>query len=99
MTDNTEPKQDIDAMLLKEFTNRVLSKDPNAGFDLAQFFWGHLPSNEVNLHLAVAEALIIQSANLGSDYAQEYFDNTWPQMKEALKKRLIRRGFEDKWGE
>ncbi len=96
MVDNLEPNMsDIDAMLLKEFSGRVSEGDPDAGFDLAQFFWGHLPSNEVNLHIAVIETLILQSAELGSAHAQEYLKEMWPDMKKVLIKRLIARDFKD----
>lgn len=100
MPDDLEQNlKDIDSKLLKEFSRRVSEGDPDAGFDLAQFFWGHLPSNEVNLHIAVIEALIFQSAAMGSTDSQEYLKDMWPKMKEALVKRLIRRDFKDDWGE
>ena len=87
----------MDEKLLQEFSKRVKRGDSSAGLDLAQFYWGQLPSNEVSVHIAVMEALITQSANLGSEEAQEYLTEMWPKMKKALEKRLVRKGFEDNW--
>jgi len=98
MPDNQEYDElDVNSKLLKDFSLRVLDGDSDAGFELAQFFWGCLPSNEVGLHIAVIEALIYQSAELGSTDAKKFLNEMWPDMKNILKKRLIRRGFEDKY--
>ncbi len=100
MQDNQENDlKNIDAKLLTEFLKNLSDGDPNVGLDVAQFFWGHLPSNEVNLHIAVIETLIFQSAALGSVDAQNYLKDMWPDMKEALIKRMIRRGFQNEWGD
>jgi hypothetical protein len=87
--------ENMDNKLLSEFSRRVLDGDSTAGFDLAQFFWTQLPSSDTNLHLVIIEALIIQSAELGSSDARTYLDEMWPKMKEVLRGRLVRRGFKD----
>jgi hypothetical protein len=99
MTDEIDQSLgDVDVKLLKELSKRLSEGDVDVGLDLAQFFWGHLPLNEVNLHIAVIETLIRQSAALGSIDSQNYLVEIWPKMKTTLAKRLIRKGFDDKWG-
>ena len=83
----------FDEALLDEFSKRIIEGDPDAGFDLAQFFWGALPSNEIKLYIAVIEALITQSANLGSEPAKEYLTTMWPDMKNALSTRYLKKKF------
>jgi hypothetical protein len=95
MTEKERGVENIDRDLLRIFSDGVVDGDPSSGFELARLFWGSLPSSEVGLYLAVLEALIIQSAKLGSSDAQEYLSTMWPDMKAVLHRRLLQRGFTD----
>lgn len=78
----------IDREILTDCSQRILDGDPNAGFDLAIFVLGELPSNEAELSLAVIEGLIRQSAQLGSSFAKEYLEESWPAMRNIMIRRL-----------
>ena len=81
-------------LLLAQFLSNAKAGDSNAGFDIARIFLGEIPTNSSELILSVAEALILQSAQLGSEAAQDYLSNTWPQMREVLHGRFIRKGLQ-----
>ncbi len=78
--------------LVVECLQRVADGDPDAGVELARIFLGEIPCSEAYMPIAVVEALVLQSAELGSADAQEYLDNLWPKMKEISLRRLARRG-------
>lgn len=76
---------------------RLLARDPDAGFDLAQLILGDLPNNDVSVLIAIVEALLHQSGQLGSIHAKEYLDDMWPQMRSMMIRRLKRAGCTDVW--
>ncbi len=78
--------------LITECLQRITDGDPDAGVDLARIFLGQVPCSEAYIPIAVVEALVLQSAQLGSSDAREYLDELWPKMKEASLRRLVRRG-------
>jgi hypothetical protein len=80
------------SLLTQQFLSSVRTGDSDAGFDLATLFLGEVPTQRIDLILAVAEALILQSAQLGSIAAQAYLRDTWPQMEQVLRGRFARRG-------
>jgi hypothetical protein len=89
---NRAPDSD---MLLGQFLSNAKAGDCDAGFDIARIFLGEVPSGSAELILTVAEALILQSAQLGSDAAKDYLANTWPQMRSVLQGRYARKGLKD----
>ncbi|MDO9214969.1 MAG: hypothetical protein Q7U23_14205 [Methylococcales bacterium] len=85
-------EDEITQKLVVDCMQRMISGDVDAGNALAQLYLGKIPSNEIYLHLAVVEALILQSAQLGSIDAQEHLKDMWPTLKEIFVRRLSRRG-------
>lgn len=89
--------EDIDHVILKDCMQRLLTRDPDAGFDLAQLILGDLPNNDVSVLIAIIEGLIHQSGQLGSAHAKEYLEDMWPNMRSIMVRRLKRAGCPDKW--
>jgi hypothetical protein len=56
--------EDIDHVILNNCQQRLLARDPDAGFDLAQLILGDLPNNDVSVLIALIEGLIHQSGQL-----------------------------------
>jgi hypothetical protein len=81
--------------LNEQFLLSARTGESDAGFDLATLFLGEVPTQRIDLILAVAEALILQSAQLGSGAAKAYLRDTWPQMEKVLRGRFVRRGLEE----
>lgn len=82
-------------LLTQQFLSSVRTGESDAGFDLATLFLGDVPTQRIDLILAVAEALILQSAQLGSAAAETYLRDTWPQMEKVLRGRFARRGLQE----
>jgi hypothetical protein len=93
MVNSKDKENELKRNLLNDCLQRVVEKDPNAGFDLAHLFMHELQTKDVQIPIAVIETLISQSAQLGSKDAQEYLQNMWPEMKSAFTRRLLRKGF------
>ncbi|WP_039915437.1 hypothetical protein [Cellvibrio mixtus] len=89
--------EDIDHVILKDCMQRLLTRDPDAGFDLAQLILGDLPNNDVSVLIAIIEGLIHQSEQLGSNHAKQYLEDMWPNMRSIMVRRLKRAGRPDKW--
>ena len=87
----------VDRQILEDCVKRLRNRDPDAGFDLAQYVVGELPNNDVAVLLALIEGLIRQSEQLGSSHASEYLENMWPKMRGLMIKRLIRKGCTNTW--
>lgn len=95
MTDKSSVKSPHMHMLTMEFLKNAKEGDSNAGLDIARLFLGEVPTSSTELILSVAEVLILQSTRLGSDEAKDYLENTWPEMKNVLRGRFIRKGLQD----
>ena len=83
------------SLLTQQFLSSARRGESDAGFDLATLFLGEVPTQRIELVLAVAEALILQSAQLGSGAAKVYLQDTWPQMERVLRGRFGRRGLQE----
>lgn len=83
---------DITKRLIADLLVRLRYGESGAGFDLARALLGTLPLDDAETALAVVEALVTQSAQLGSSDARQYLEERWPKMREASVKRLRRRG-------
>jgi len=70
--------------------SRISSSDSEAPFELAQIFMSRAPQKDIGIILVVIEALIRQSAMLGSAEAQKFLADDWAEMKGALGRRLER---------
>lgn len=93
---NIDDQENPSDMLLKQFLKMADDSDPDAGFYLAELFLGELPTDNVDIYIAVAEVLIKQSIQLGSKDAKEYMSGTWSEMREPFIRRLTRRGLKGK---
>jgi hypothetical protein len=76
--------------LMHDCLARISKGDSNAAFDLASFWMGHIADQDTEIKLAIAEGLARQSAALGSKEAELFLRESWPSMKEVLRKRLDR---------
>lgn len=95
MTDKSRVKNPHMHMLTMEFLKNAKEGDSSAGLDIARLFLGEVPTDSTELTLSVAEVLILQSTQLGSAAAKDYLENTWPEMKNILRDRFIRKGLQD----
>lgn len=72
---------------------RAMSEgDPDAGLVMAYQFLGDIPNKCAFISIAVVEALVMQSAQLGSENAKDFLNSTWPKMKPIVINKLGRRG-------
>jgi len=92
-TSDSEENRNVSNKLIGDFLVCLKQGEPGAGFDLARILLGALPVDDAETALAVIEALITQSAQLGCSDARLYLDEKWPKMREASVKRLRRRGY------
>ncbi|WP_220815059.1 hypothetical protein [Pseudomonas paralcaligenes] len=95
MTDKPSVKNPHIHMLAAEFLKNAKAGDSNAGLDISRLFLGEVPTDSIELILSVAEILMLQSTQLGSDAARDYLENTWPEMKDVLRGRFVRKGLQD----
>lgn len=77
------------------FLESAKEGDVDAGLNIAELFLGEVPTNNIELILNVAEILMLQSAQLGSGAAKEYLESMWPQLRNVLRDRYIRKGLQD----
>jgi hypothetical protein len=61
--------------------------------DLASVFMSHVESKDVDMHLAVVEALALLSTKQGCQDADQFLKEQWSGMKEGLRGRWQRAGF------
>lgn len=95
MTDKSSVKNPHIHMLAMDLLKNAKEGDSNAGLDIARLLLGEIPTDSIELILSVAEILMLQSTRLGSDAAKDYLENTWPEMKNVLHGRFIRKGLQD----
>lgn len=86
----------IDAVtreLITDCLNRISAGDASAAFDLALAFMSHADAKDVELNLAVIEALATLGKLQGCAEAANFLDRQWVDMKAILGKRWRRAGF------
>ena len=71
---------------------RVVAGDVSAAFDLASAFMSHVDAKDVELNLAVIEALATMAKQRGCTEAADFLADQWPDMKAILGKRRRRAG-------
>lgn len=71
-----------------ECLERISAGDPGAAYELAQIFISRVPQKDTGILLIVIEALIRQSATLGSAEARDFLADGWVEMKAMLERRL-----------
>lgn len=81
--------------VVQDCLERLRAGDPNAPFDLASSFMTHADSKNVDLYLAIVEALATVSKNSGSKEAATFLQDQWPDLKNAFRRRWLRAGFDD----
>lgn len=86
----------IDAItreLVGDCLSRIRAADASAAFDLASVFMSHVDSKDVDMNLAVIEALATLAKSQGCAEAVDFLDDQWADMKVILGKRWRRAGF------
>jgi hypothetical protein len=76
--------------LLADCLQRISAGDPMGAHDLANFWMAHVFDRDPMIELGIVEGLMRQSAQLGSETAQEFLSNMWPNMRPILEKSLNR---------
>ena len=79
--------------LVSDCLARIIKGDPCAPMDLASVFMSHVESKDVDMHLAVVEALALLSTKQGCQDADQFLKEQWSGMKEGLRGRWQRAGF------
>lgn len=88
MTIDTTTREIIDQCL-----TRVAAGDASAAFDLASTFMAHVDAKDVEVNLAIVEALATMAKLQGCTEAADFLASQWPDMKTILGKRWRRAGF------
>jgi hypothetical protein len=81
--------------IVQDCLARLRAGDTNASFDLASSFMSHADSKNVDLHLAIVEALATISKDAGSKEAAAFLQDQWPDLQASFRKRWLRAGFVD----
>jgi hypothetical protein len=81
--------------LIADCLSRIKSGDCGAAFDLSLAFMGHLHEKDIDLNLAVVQALALLAKRHGCQEADEFLAAEWPDMESILRKRWARSGFSD----
>ncbi|WP_428503151.1 hypothetical protein [Roseateles sp.] len=79
--------------LIADCLSRIESGDYRAAFDLSSAFMGHLHEKDIDLNLAVVQALALLAKGHGCREADEFLTAEWPDMEPILRKRWARAGF------
>ena len=79
--------------LIDQCLGRVAAGDASAAFDLASAFISHVDAKDVELNLAIIEALATMAKLQGCAEAADFLADQWPDMKAILGKRWRRAGF------
>jgi hypothetical protein len=81
--------------LIADCLSRIAAGDQEAAFDLASAFMGHLHEKDIDLNLAVIEALIVLAKKHGCREAEDFLNDEWQPLKSILRKRWARAGFNE----
>ena len=84
--------------LVKDCLERTKQGDACAPFDLASAFMSHADERDVGMTLAVIEALALLASQNGCADANGFLSSQWPQLRDVLRKRWMRRGMVDSVG-
>lgn len=79
--------------LVDDCLGRIAAGDASAAFDLASAFMSHADAKDVDLNLAIIEALATMAKLQGCAEAADFLTGQWPDMKAILGKRWRRAGF------
>lgn len=79
--------------LIEDCLGRIAAGDASAAFDLASAFMSHVDAKDVELNLAIVEALATLAKLQGCADAADFLTGQWPDMKAILGKRWRRAGF------
>jgi len=81
--------------LIADCLSRIASGDYGAAFDLSSAFMGHLHEKDIDLNLAVVQALALLAKGHGCTEAEEFLAAEWSDIQPILRKRWARAGFGD----
>ena len=79
--------------IIHDCMSRLSAGDSCAAFDLAGLVIAHADSKDIELNLAIVEALALASKQRGCDAAEKFLGEEWEPMKQILRKRWARSGF------
>ena len=78
--------------LIGECLAGVAKGDGLATMNLASVFMGNVDTKDIELNLAVVEALATLAKNNGCSEAADFLEGRWPSMQLILRKRWERNG-------
>lgn len=78
---------------IRDCLSHIESGEPGAVFDLASAFISCVDAKDIEINLAIIEALAIIAKNQGSTEAADFLTCQWPDMQNILRKRWKRAGF------
>lgn len=81
--------------LIADCLSRIGAGDQSAAFDLSSAFMGHLHEKDIDLNLAVIEALALLAKRHGCSEAEDFLNDEWPALQSVLRKRWVRAGFSE----
>lgn len=79
--------------IIADCLERISKGDSCAAFDLASQVMSHADAKDIELNLAIVEALTLVSQRSGCEPAEKFLASQWKEMKEVLRKRWGRAGF------
>ena len=78
--------------IIGECLSRIQTGDSCAPFDLAGLVMAHADSKDIELNLAIVEALAHAAKQRGCEAAGSFLGDEWEGMKHILRKRWARNG-------
>lgn len=87
------PIDSLSREIVEDCLKRLYASDACAPFDLATELVSHAHKKDIDLNLAVIEALALIAKRDGCEAAEGFLNQQWGDMKEILRKRWSRAGF------
>jgi hypothetical protein len=78
--------------IIQDCLDRLGKGDSCAAFDLASQVMSHADEKDIELNLAIVEALALSSKNNGCEASQQFLAEQWDAMKESLRRKWARGG-------
>jgi len=79
--------------LIADCLARIAKGDACAPLDLASAFMSHADAKDIDVNLALVEALATIAKMQGCAEAGNFLQGQWPDMRAILRKRWARSGF------
>lgn len=78
--------------IIADCLQRIAKGDSCAAFDLASQVMSYADAKDIELNLAIVEALALISQRSGCEPAEKFLASQWKEMQEVLRKRWARGG-------